>query len=58
MTKHAMAITPLARKIDAISGGSTTKNMIAPDAAASTLATIATTTLTVRSCPGTPATSR
>jgi hypothetical protein len=48
--KHPIAIAAHATKIDARNGGSTTKNNIAPEINAKTLAIIATTMLTVRSC--------
>jgi hypothetical protein len=45
-----MAIEAEARKIDARNGGSITKNRMKPATSATTLATIAKTILTVRSC--------
>ena len=49
-TKHAMAIDAEARNIDARNGGSITKNRMKPATTATTLAIIAKTMLTVRSC--------
>ena len=49
-TKHPMAIEAEARKIEARNGGSITKNRMKPATIATTLATIAKTMLTVRSC--------
>ncbi len=49
-TKHAMAISAEARKIDARNGGSNRKNRTKPATIATTLAIIAKTMLTVRSC--------
>jgi hypothetical protein len=48
--KHPIPIAAQARKIDARNGGSITKNNIVPEINASTLAMIATTIETVRSC--------
>jgi hypothetical protein len=48
--KHPIAIAAQARKIEARIGGSITKNKIAPETIASTLAIIATTIETPRSC--------
>jgi len=48
--KHPIAIAAQARKIDARNGGSITKNSIAPEIIANTLAMIATTIETPRSC--------
>ncbi len=48
--KHPIAIAAQARKIDARKGGSITKNNIAPEMNASTLAMIANTIETLRSC--------
>src|SRR5215469_3395385 len=49
-TKHPIAISAAARKIDARNGGSITKNRTKPATSAITVATTATTRLTVRSC--------
>ena len=48
--KHPIAMAAQARKIDARNGGSITKNSIAPETNASTLAMIATAMETPRSC--------
>jgi hypothetical protein len=48
--KHPMAIEAEARKIEARNGGSITKNRMKPATIATTLAIIAKTMLTVRSC--------
>ena len=48
--KHEIEISAEARKIEARNGGSITKNRITPETSATTLAIIAKTTLTVRSC--------
>jgi hypothetical protein len=48
--KHPIAMAAQARKIDARKGGSITKNNIAPEINASTLAMIATTIETMRNC--------
>ena len=48
--KHPIAIAAQARKMDARNGGSITKNNIVPEINASTLAMIATTIETPRSC--------
>src|ERR1039457_4178796 len=50
-TKHPIAISAEARKINARNGGSNRKNRMKPAAIATTLATIAKTMLTVRNCP-------
>jgi hypothetical protein len=49
-TKHPIAISAEARKIDTINGASNRKNRMKPEAIATTLATIAKTVLTVRNC--------
>ncbi len=49
-TKHPIAIEAEARKIDARNGGSITENRMKPATSATTLAIIANTMLTVRSC--------
>ena len=48
--KHPIAIEAEARKIEARNGGSITKNRMKPATTATTLAIIAKTMLTVRSC--------
>jgi hypothetical protein len=48
--KHPMAIDAEARKIEARNGGSITKNRMKPATSATTLAIMAKTMLTVRSC--------
>jgi len=48
--KHEIEISAEARKIEARNGGSITKNRMTPETNATTLAIIAKTTLTVRSC--------
>ena len=48
--KHPMAIEAEARNIEARNGGSITKNRMKPATTATTLAIIAKTMLTVRSC--------
>ena len=48
--KHEIEISAEARKIEARNGGSITKNRMTPETSATTLAIIAKTMLTVRSC--------
>ena len=48
--KHPIALAAEARKIEARNGGSITKNKIVPETSANTLAMIATTIETRRSC--------
>jgi hypothetical protein len=48
--KHPIAMAAQARKIEAKNGGSMTKNNIVPEISASTLAMIANTIDTLRSC--------